>query len=138
MIIIHMFFQSCYTICFIICYKSFSFFCVRIKIMDMTIVIKQTCHDLRTSKINFFVIIHKIKSSTNCSPIMAFPYFPLCMQCLKVPFHFIMFIKICYFVYYALFYLKALIEISSFIFHSFKPISFSPSMKCSSFWKCDI
>jgi hypothetical protein len=51
MIIIHMFFQSYYTIFLIICYKSFSSPNVWIKSMHVT---KQTYHDLRISKINFF------------------------------------------------------------------------------------
>jgi hypothetical protein len=52
--------------------------------MHKTIVTKQTSHDLRISKINFLVIIYKIKSPTNWIPIMTSPYFPFSMQCLKV------------------------------------------------------
>ncbi len=80
MIIIHMFYQGHYKICFIICYQSFSFFNVRIMNMHKIIVTKQTSHDLRIFRINFLIIIYKIKNPTNCIPILSFPFFPLSMQ----------------------------------------------------------
>ncbi len=86
---IHMFFHNCYAIC----YQSFFFFFVSIKNMNEIVVTKQTFHDLKIPKINFFVIFYKIKNLTNCIPIMTFPYFSLSTQCLKVFFHFVPFIK---------------------------------------------
>ncbi len=113
MIIIHMVFQSYYTICFIIWYKSFSSFCVWVKNMHVT---KQTFHDLRVSKIDFFVIIHIINNLTNCILIMNFPYFPFEHAMFKgFFFHFIIFIDICYFFCCVLFYLE--VGIQNFIFH---------------------
>ncbi len=114
MITIHMLFYNCYTICGIICYESFSFFCISIKSMHKWLKqIKQTSHDLNFLKMNFSIIIYTIKSPTNCIPIMVFPYFSLSMQCFKIPFHFIIFIKICYFFCCILFFQAT---IQNFIF----------------------
>jgi hypothetical protein len=55
----------------------FSFFNVWIKSMHMTIITKQTSHNLKISKINFFIIIYTIKGPTNCIPILTSQYFSL-------------------------------------------------------------
>jgi hypothetical protein len=97
---IHMFFESFYAICFIICYVMLLLllllFGVWIKCIHRIVVTKNTSHDLKIQKINFFIIIYIIKSPTNYIPTMSSPFFHLSMQCLKVSFHFIVFIMICY------------------------------------------
>jgi hypothetical protein len=70
-------------------------------------------------KINFFVIIYTIKSPTNCILIMTSPYFSLIMQCLKVFFRFIPFVRNNFF-YISLFCYTLLclkVDIKNFIFH---------------------
>jgi uncharacterized Tic20 family protein len=54
-----------------------SFFNVWIKSMHMTIITKQTSHDLKISKINFFIIIYTIKGPRNCIHILTSQYFSL-------------------------------------------------------------
>jgi len=53
-----------------------SFFNVWIKNMHMTIITK-TSHDLKISKINFFIIIYTIKGPANCIHILTSQYFSL-------------------------------------------------------------
>jgi hypothetical protein len=61
--------------------------------MNKIVETKQTSHDLRISIINFSIIMYTLKNPTNYIPIVTFLYFPLSMQCLKVSFHFIPFIR---------------------------------------------
>ncbi len=97
MIIIHMFFQSYYTICLKICYKLVSFFSIWIKCIHFIVVTINTSHDLKIHMINFFIIIYIIKSPTNCIPIKSFSVILLSMKCLEGFFHFIVFIRVCCF-----------------------------------------
>ncbi len=62
MVYIHMFIESCYTICFVIWNWAFSCMSSKIKCIDRTIVIKNTTHHLKIIMINFFVIINKEKT----------------------------------------------------------------------------
>jgi hypothetical protein len=110
MIIIHMFFQNYYTICLKICYKLVSFFSIWIKCIHLIVVTINTFHDLKIHKINFFIIIYIIEKPTNCIPIMSFPFLLLSMKCLKGFFHFIVFIRVRYFLCFILFCLKATIH----------------------------
>jgi hypothetical protein len=117
MIIIHMFFQGRYNICFIICYQSFFFLTIHITSMHKIIITKQTSHNLRISRINFFIIIYTIKCSTNYIPIMTSPYFSK-YAILKVSFHFIKNLSFCISLFhYVLLCLKVSIKKSfTFIF----------------------
>jgi len=54
-----------------------SFFNVWIKSMHMTIITKQKSHDLKISKIKFFIIIYTMKDPTNCIWILTSQYFSL-------------------------------------------------------------
>jgi hypothetical protein len=54
-----------------------SFFNVRIKSMHIIIITKQTYHDWKISKINFFIIVYIIKGPTNCILVLTSWYFSL-------------------------------------------------------------